>query len=989
MSNDHDAIIKEAVRHHRRLSTLSNLDDPLLNFFDATPNELGVLHSPPSNKHAPPRNTTTNGRSRSQSLVEGSLAMIQRLAQENASLKASLEQRERERQQQQQQQTNQNTTTFPTESFQRHVQEIQRLRAELETTEEALSNAHTQLENMAPPRKSSSPASNAFKRHVKEIEALRLELSLAEDQLEALEEQEKHKTKQHHQQNRVHERNKQLLMARIQDLEIEQKETASASPSIDFFQRQLKSTQLKLTNVTHQFNTTTIELNNAQKHATEYKKEQQNQQQHQLKEEERINNMVLKFKSFSKELKRNHEIEIQELKHQHSFTVADWTKQFNKKEQEHSFQLQQAVSLAVKTTTATLRQRHEAKMTLHKQQLEKQFKTNMTDRITDEITKEKEFLVAVLKKQMNALKKRNLQLKEQLTDDSNISSTMQDTVVQLEHELTVANDKHIRSVEKATQQSVQVNVLKKTLLDMEQTLIQEQRKVNRAQEEQEHESRKHARSTAALCQEHEAASNALREKWQQQWQHMQEDQKNLEQLKMKYQTLLDEKKAMQHTVQDERISTEKNNRAQLLHRQEIQATQATERDQYEQKLNKIHRTLEGQTLNLEMKSKENDALNDKIIGLETEVRISNDRCKRLQEEASKAQAAATSAFETSEHAKHGVLAHALKAKQSTIEILQEQLLQQQQGHMHLAKRSNEEARRTQDQHQTTCKRLERDFQRALTQAQKGAEKQIESLTLRMADDEAARKDQTYLSKKRYQNEMERVLTTHQSEIQNISRQLEHERERCRALRRQSNVMQRDLEEAAVGGMMTILNTIEVSDGVGGNGISHLVDVGGSGSGSGRMMGTNGTSLHMSGMSGMSGMGGVSGVKGMSGMNMRESGGGGSGGLTTPILKRSYHHNASEQDLQRPTMPQPFHSPPHMNVEMNTTDENSDENGNGLNLYHHQGLSAELYRTRLDHVAVRSKTEQRLRAARREMASARAIEKQLEAQALEYGFTSLR
>ena len=95
--------------------------------------------------------------------------------------------------------------------------------------------------------------------------------------------------------------------------------------------------------------------------------------------------------------------------------------------------------------------------------------------------------------------------------------------------------------------------------------------------------------------------------------------------------------------------------------------------------------------------------------------------------------------------------------------------------------------------------MERDFQRALTQAQKGAEKQIETLTLRMADDDAARKDQMYLSKKRYQDEMERVLTTHQSEIQNISRQLEHERERCRALRRQSNVMQRDLEEAAVGG----------------------------------------------------------------------------------------------------------------------------------------------------------------------------------------------
>ena len=56
----------------------------------------------------------------------------------------------------------------------------------------------------------------------------------------------------------------------------------------------------------------------------------------------------------------------------------------------------------------------------------------------------------------------------------------------------------------------------------------------------------------------------------------------------------------------------------------------------------------------------------------------------------------------------------------------------------------------------------------------------------------------------------------------------------------------------------------------------------------------------------------------------------------------------------------------------------------LDVYHKNGISAELYRTQLNHLAFKSKTGERLRAARREMESARAVEQQLEEQALEYG-----
>ena len=53
-------------------------------------------------------------------------------------------------------------------------------------------------------------------------------------------------------------------------------------------------------------------------------------------------------------------------------------------------------------------------------------------------------------------------------------------------------------------------------------------------------------------------------------------------------------------------------------------------------------------------------------------------------------------------------------------------------------------------------------------------------------------------------------------------------------------------------------------------------------------------------------------------------------------------------------------------------------------YHMQGPSANLYRSQLDQVAVRSRTEERLRMARRDMAQARALEAQLEMQVIQFG-----
>ena len=425
---------------------------------------------------------------------------------------------------------------------------------------------------------------------------------------------------------------------------------------------------------------------------------------------------------------------------------------------------------------------------------------------------------------------------------------------------------------------------------------------------------------------------------------------------------------------------EKERRNQLLQRQEAQSLHSKEIDTYKTKLLNTQKINDLKVLNLNVKTKEYNDLKNKLTSVETELRLATDRCQRLEEEVNKARSAATSAFEASDHAKHGVLAHALKAKQTTIDILQEQLLEQQKGHMYLAKQSSEEARRTEDHHQTICTRLERDFQRALLQAQKGAEAQIERFTSRMTEDQENMRENIFTLKKRHQDEKQRMLMNHQTELKNVSRQLENERKRCRALRRQSNLMQRDLEEAAVGGMMTILNTIEVSDGIAANGISHIVDIGSSSSRSHNNESHESHESHES--------------------YEIENNHHGRSSLVTPTLRRANERDQidskvqDEQESRQVTDPfttnllHDVSSPtitPSLPSSSSSSSSFHSNDGSNIDYYSNQNsISAELYKAKLNHIAYRSKTEQRLRAARREMASARAVEKQLEAQALEYG-----
>ena len=75
----------------------------------------------------------------------------------------------------------------------------------------------------------------------------------------------------------------------------------------------------------------------------------------------------------------------------------------------------------------------------------------------------------------------------------------------------------------------------------------------------------------------------------------------------------------------------------------------------------------------------------KLAKAEAELVVLRKQVERLSEEARSARAAAKASFEANEHMEHGVLGHALQAKQATVEVLQEQLLQQQRAHMTFAK----------------------------------------------------------------------------------------------------------------------------------------------------------------------------------------------------------------------------------------------------------------------------------------------------------------
>jgi hypothetical protein len=83
----------------------------------------------------------------------------------------------------------------------------------------------------------------------------------------------------------------------------------------------------------------------------------------------------------------------------------------------------------------------------------------------------------------------------------------------------------------------------------------------------------------------------------------------------------------------------------------------------------------------------------KLAKAEAELAVLRKQVQRVSEEARTARAAAKASFEANEHREHGVLGHALQAKQATVEVLQDQLLQQQQAHMAFAKGAAQQQRK--------------------------------------------------------------------------------------------------------------------------------------------------------------------------------------------------------------------------------------------------------------------------------------------------------
>ena len=128
MSLDHEALMKTSNDHHRRLSSLSSLDDPLVSFFEgsASPKDLGIQHSPSKTKRA-----------RAKSVANGAISLTATVLEENGRLQLELQRLRTPS-------SSSSPSSNPT--FKRHVAEIQRLREELSVTETQLQVTAMQLE---------------------------------------------------------------------------------------------------------------------------------------------------------------------------------------------------------------------------------------------------------------------------------------------------------------------------------------------------------------------------------------------------------------------------------------------------------------------------------------------------------------------------------------------------------------------------------------------------------------------------------------------------------------------------------------------------------------------------------------------------------------------------------------------------------------------------------------------------------------------------
>jgi len=318
--------------------------------------------------------------------------------------------------------------------------------------------------------------------------------------------------------------------------------------------------------------------------------------------------------------------------------------------------------------------------------------------------------------------------------------------------------------------------------------------------------------------------------------------------------------------------------------------------------------------------------------------------------------------------------------------------------------------------------MERDYAKALKAAQSGAARQIENLSSQL--EEAARdaQERRFMVSKRHQDHFERLEESHRREVQDLHMQLEAERDRNRSLQAKASILAADLEEAATAGMLHIVESLGSSDTGGRNNTSRSslikhgfgsranvstpafspsytpifpltldqkhddVSVAGS---DGRVM-RRGIESRGSGSVGVDngdtgGDGSLIGLESPSPQSLMGSG--------SPRIRVRDSLSALQRrqlvSLSTPSPSSTFNDSLHQEMlssQSSTTSVPSMLSSAPSTSSLSSSVSAVLYRAQLEHVAVRSKTEERLLHARKRMAAARAKEADLELRAVQLGLS---
>ena len=124
-------------------------------------------------------------------------------------------------------------------------------------------------------------------------------------------------------------------------------------------------------------------------------------------------------------------------------------------------------------------------------------------------------------------------------------------------------------------------------------------------------------------------------------------------LELNNEKYLNKMKFYETTLDTERIRYDKERRQALQKYQHLQQERMIDNEKNDRRLDENERHVQKRTMHNKLQEKEHQATQASLLNKETELRIALDRCERLTEEVSKARAAATSAFEASDHAKHG------------------------------------------------------------------------------------------------------------------------------------------------------------------------------------------------------------------------------------------------------------------------------------------------------------------------------------------------